>query len=123
MRIILLLLFFSASLAGLAQNHYSKGECDTNIIAPNVKTPNGDGIDRDFMIVFKHEQPKVFEMKIYDRWGKVTFVTHSPDKGWNGNEPIGKEYVSQGTYFWYIKYRYKIGGEELSCVGTITVIR
>ncbi len=106
-----------------AQNQYSKSECDTNLFIENTITPNGDGINVDFIVHFKRKQPDSFEMKLYNRWGELIFETKDLHKGWVGNGKDGKTPVKEGVYYWITNYAYTIYDEKLSCTGYVTLLR
>lgn len=100
-----------------------------NVFIPNAFTPNGDNINDVFEV--KHgENCEVidFNMKIFDRWGRLIYETNSmeKDKAWDGTAE-GKE-VLQGVYMWaaYAKVKTLQGSqevEEFKKQGTVVVIR
>ncbi|WP_321371665.1 gliding motility-associated C-terminal domain-containing protein [uncultured Draconibacterium sp.] len=82
-------------------------EVDTSDIAiPNVFTPNGDGVNDEFVVVFKSLQR--LEISIFNRWGRRVHYWESGDvRGfddtwtetvWDGR--IGGRYASPGVYFY-----------------------
>lgn len=54
----------------------------SNIYIPQAFTPNGDGIN-DVVEVFA-VNPKLFSMKIYNRWGEQVFESTDVNKKWDG---------------------------------------
>lgn len=66
--------------------------------APNIFTPNNDGINDVFMI--KDLGPWSYSLEIFSRWGQKVFETDSP-KGvfWDGFGPSGLKHP-EGTYFY-----------------------
>ena len=52
------------------------------IYAPNAFTPNGDG-NNDVFLMYGYAI-KVFDMKIFNRWGEKVFESHSQFDGWDG---------------------------------------
>lgn len=89
--------------------------------APNVFTPNGDGIN-DFFILHTANLTDI-TATIYDRWGlKMYEVT--TDKGnisWDGKTLGGKE-VPAGTYFWIVKAHGK-DDVDYNEKGNVTIYR
>jgi gliding motility-associated-like protein len=67
-------------------------DCDLNI--PNVFTPNGDGINDNFLITANGL--KSYSITIYNRWGKKVFESADITNSWNG------ENVNDGTFFFVI---------------------
>lgn len=69
--------------------------------APNVFTPNGDGVN-DLFTARSNGQIK-FSMTIYSRWGNVVFESETPTKRvvWDGKLNGGR-YVSSGVYYYVV---------------------
>lgn len=65
-----------------------------SIYIPNAFTPNGDGINDMFGV--KGEGIRNFQLRIYDRWGKVIFESMDPKKQWDGY--FEGRPVEQGVY-------------------------
>ncbi len=81
--------------------------------APNVFTPNGDGINDVYK--FSEESLKgmaEFHLTIYDRWGKKMYETESQDDainiGWDGKNKLGIS-ASPGIYYYVIYAKGKDG--------------
>ncbi len=72
---------------------------ESAISAPNVFTPNGDGINDEFRVAYK----SIIEFQgiIFNRWGTKIFEWTDIQKGWNGTHN-GKP-VSEGAYFYVIR--------------------
>jgi gliding motility-associated-like protein len=89
-----------------------------DIIAYNVFTPNGDGINDYFEIKNAERFPEML-VEVYSRWGDQLFSTVGYDSGnqWDGTAR-GKE-VPVGTYY-YILVPYQ-GARPIS--GNVTIIR
>lgn len=69
------------------------------IYAPNVFTPNGDGLNDEFRVAYKSITS--FEAWVYNRWGRQVFHWTDPQKGWDGN--INGRKATPGAYFYVIK--------------------
>lgn len=54
----------------------------------NVFTPNGDGINDEFLIPYEGHQPTLIQ--IFDRWGKLVFESRNKNEGWDGTTQNGK---------------------------------
>jgi len=85
------------------------------IKVPNVFTPNGDGVNDDFVV--KYWSMKSLEIYIYNRWGKRVFSwknsniqgyeeTHE-ESIWDGK--IGGRKASPGVYYWDVSGRGRDG--------------
>ncbi len=76
------------------------------VVAPNVFTPNGDGVNDEFVI--KYWSMKSIEINIYNRWGKRVhnwknddvqgFEDTRTESVWDGQ--IGGRYASPGVYYY-----------------------
>ncbi len=61
---------------------------------PNVFSPNGDGLNDQFIPVdYKGAKGS---MEIYNRWGQLIFSTTSLGQGWSGKD------APEGTYFYIV---------------------
>ena len=55
---------------------------DFNVFVPNVFTPNGDNENDQFLPVTTGI--KLYELMVFDRWGKKLFQTFDLKMGWDG---------------------------------------
>ncbi|MDX1909278.1 MAG: gliding motility-associated C-terminal domain-containing protein [Bacteroidia bacterium] len=91
---------------------------DFTIFYPNAFSPNGDGINDDFYMVMN--SIAVFQIRIYDRWGREVFSSQAPDFRWDGR--ASGVTVPEGVYTYAVRaetYR----GEVITRSGSITLIR
>ena len=72
---------------------------ESAIYAPNVFTPNGDGINDEFRVAYKSIIE--FECRVFNRWGSKVFQWSDPQKGWDGT--INGKPANEGAYFYVIK--------------------
>ena len=91
----------------------------SDILIPNAFSPNGDGLNDEFMVMNLKYQ-KVLEFKVFDRWGKMLFETTNATKGWDGNykgTPLGTD-----VYYYLIRLGHP---DELveTFTGDVTLIR
>lgn len=78
--------------------HVFEGE--GRLFAPDVFTPNGDGIN-DCYRVYIPGTVTEFELAIYNRWGERVYFSHRFDHCWDGTyEGVPAEL---STYFYYYK--------------------
>lgn len=67
---------------------------------PNVFTPNGDGINDQFIVTVNGYE--LFSIEIYSRWGNLVFRRENVNNLiWDGRMPDGSK-VKPGTYFYVI---------------------
>ena len=69
------------------------------IFIPNAFTPNGDGLDDEFMAYGKGMIN--YKMIIYNRWGENVFVSEKRENGWNGRDRFDVV-VPVGVYLYHI---------------------
>lgn len=72
---------------------------DLLIMMPNAFTPNSDGINDDFRIIYRGPF-RLNQFSIFDRWGNTLFFTANPDEGWDGTYN-GKD-AEIGTYVYLV---------------------
>ena len=72
---------------------------DPKIIVPDAFTPNGDGMNDEFLVkgIFLSQ----FRMIVYSRWGEVVFSSTDRAKGWDGT--IGGQPALEGQYMYRIE--------------------
>jgi len=59
--------------------------CDCEGRIPELITPNGDGTN-DLFRLFTNCPTEEFELRIFNRWGKVVFETNDGDRAWDGTK-------------------------------------
>ncbi|HET8962585.1 MAG TPA: PKD domain-containing protein, partial [Chitinophagales bacterium] len=73
------------------------------LFIPNAFTPgNNDGVNDRFIPV--GNGITIFEMYIFDRWGKQLFKTNDLENGWDGRVNETGELVKEGVYVYKIDY-------------------
>jgi len=107
-----------ANLCTLEKSITLNAEYEICLNIPNVITPNGDGFNDYWDILFIQMYPNVL-IKIFNRWGQLVFesngYTQNFDGIWNGkNLPIG-------SYFYIIDLNNNT--ENSIYKGTIDIIR
>ena len=68
---------------------------------PNVFSPNYDGIN-DVFLAYPNCDLNQFEMRIFDRWGELLFVSNDPTIGWDGTYRGKKADIA--VYAYYARY-------------------
>ncbi|MGZ5243452.1 MAG: T9SS type B sorting domain-containing protein, partial [Bacteroidia bacterium] len=92
-------------------------ECDPHIWVPNAFTPFNEEPNNTF-------KPVVYdvftiEMKIYNRWGELVFVTRDINKGWDGT--FNGSPCTADMYLWTITYTGFQTNEYI--YGTVNLLR
>jgi gliding motility-associated-like protein len=85
---------------------------------PNALSPNGvNNIYKPEII--NQNSITSYDMKIYDRWGKVIFQSRDPLVGWDGRSE--GDLVKAGLYTYYIEIE-QINGRDIKRAGEIHVL-
>lgn len=100
--------------------------CPPRVFTPTAMTPNGDGLNEEFLIRSKYALD--IKLNIYNRWGEIIFnrvYTNSDDarkegNGWNGMHK-GK-IVPGGVYSVIVEYISELDGKHHRQANHITVI-
>ena len=90
----------SSSFSGTAGNF----EDYYTIEIPNVFTPNGDGQNDQFVVSVAGKLFECIEMRVYNRWGQVLFISTGNNLTWDGRNMSGEK-APQGSYFYTIKIK------------------
>ena len=97
----------------------------TKLYAPNVFSPNQDGIN-DMWILYSAENiDQINEIYVYNRWGEKVWEnfdipTGEESEGWNGE--FKGQSVNPGVFAWYAIVTL-IDGEKVTVKGDITVMK
>lgn len=87
---------------------------------PNVITPNGDGINDEYVLP-QLELAESFDLNIYNRWGNLIFTSSDFNIMWKGETNLGTE-ASDGVYFAVLKY-VSCNGKEFKNSSFVYLIR
>lgn len=72
-------------------------EDEFRVFVPNSFTPNADGINDLFGAITTVRDPGLFELMVYDRWGRELFRSQAVDQAWSGMD------TPQGVYIWHLR--------------------
>jgi gliding motility-associated-like protein len=95
-----------------------KDSCPLLIWIPNVFTPNTDQLN-DVFHWKGNFKARVYNFKIYNRWGEKLFETDDPEKGWDGK--VNGNFVQEGVYIYTIS-AIDTNNERRSYKGEFTLI-
>ncbi len=103
--------------------------CEDVLELPNIFTPNGDGVNDTWHVVWKEIPVGIqnFKVEIYDRWGLKVYESENWDFEWDGkhcwnvpSELLEEECVT-GTYYYLIRYDWDEKPREWK--GYVTLLR
>ncbi len=86
----------------------------SQLIVPNVFTPNSDGINDLFAIT--HKKIEEYNISIFNRWGSVVYTSKNINAPWDGLN------ASDGVYYLIISAKGK-DGQEYSYSGYLQLFR
>jgi len=93
--------------------------CGTaTVFAPNIFSPNGDGIND--ILNLHAENVKEFSFALYDRWGEQVFKSIDIRQGWNGQ--YKNKDCPEGVYFYVAQLTF-LSGEVTQKKGNVTLVR
>ena len=83
---------------------------DIQCFAPNVITPNGDGLNDGFRIPCVDQLEEPSELKIFNRWGDIVYQTADYRNEWTGT--FNGKPLPPGTYC----YMLRVGNDQTKCL-------
>jgi len=90
--------------------------------APNVFSPNRDGINDCFRLLWDKDQVIVdYELSIYNRWGSPVFTTSDPLACWDGR--FKQQLVDMGVYVWFAHIQTESCEEKQLLKGDVLLLR
>lgn len=72
---------------------------ESQLLVPNVFTPNGDGQNDEFRILYRSLRD--YHIWVYNRWGKLVYESTDPSRGWDGT--INGRPAAEGAYYYVIR--------------------
>jgi gliding motility-associated-like protein len=76
-------------------------ECETELLIPNVFTPNQDGLNERFKPIY-HGTINSFQINVFNRWGQKVYESKDVYEGWDGR--LNGRQCPCGVYFYIIEY-------------------
>ena len=94
------------------------------VFVPNVFSPNEDGVNDIFIPLPDPAYAIVdYEIKVFDRWGKLAFESQSPDQGWDGR--INGLLAPSAVYVYLMEVTFDEQGEQFQqrFTGDVSLLR
>ncbi len=101
--------------------------CDCPIYVPNIFSPDGDGLNDEFIAFAACDFPLQINLfQIFDRWGSLLYAADSgalENIRWDGT--FQGSPVATGVYIWFMEYTIAPNGvpEHKTSQGDVTIIR
>jgi gliding motility-associated-like protein len=94
------------------------------VYAPNVFSPNDDGVNDLFRLFISPDVNILsFKLILYDRWGNLIFQTVDPEQGWDGYIKGNRANADIYLYSYAIEYDDENGLGKQVNGGTVNLIR
>jgi gliding motility-associated-like protein len=90
------------------------------IVAPNVFSPDGDGVNDVYTFDYLAKGIAEFHCVIVNRWGVIMAEINDVSTGWNGTDKSGST-CTDGVYF-FTWEAIADNGEEMAGQGTVQII-
>src|SRR5690606_26516637 len=89
---------------------------DATLEIPNLFTPNGDGLNDQFVIrnLLQYQNR---ELLILNRWGNQVYKSTNYNNDWDGGS------LAEGTYYYILRVRGNDGGDWQTHKGAVALIR
>lgn len=91
-----------------------------NLYVPSGFSPNGNGVNETFGPIGKYFEMESYDMKIYNRWGKLFFHSQDYFQHWDGKMQDGTP-AEVGSYAWIIRVK-DLNGNHKVMKGSITLL-
>ncbi len=93
-----------------------------SIFVPNAFTPDGDGTNDGFMPIIRGHEPGSYNLKIFDRWGELIWVSNTVGEKWKGSVKGVEKKATSDVYVWKLRVREKVSGKEREFMGHVTLL-
>ena len=89
---------------------------------PNAFTPNGTQLNEVFKPVFTSGfDPYNYQLRIFNRWGEILFISHDPNIGWDGMY-AGND-LRSGVFVWEVSFGQIDRSGRIVENGTVTLLK
>ncbi len=95
------------------------------VFAPNIFSPNGDGINDYFYLMAGSASARIKSMRVFDRWGNLVFeknemMPNSAQEAWDGR--YRGEELPAGIYVYVVEMAFE-ENEMISITGDVMLVR
>ena len=101
---------------------YFYGNPNSEVIVPNVFTPNQDG-SNDYILFSGVDPNAEFTWTIFNRWGKPIFETVRRGQAWDGTNMNNGNPLEAGLYYYELIFRDQCQDEDKILTGFIHLMR
>lgn len=94
---------------------------EAHLNVPNVFTPNSNGLNDSFEVVYTKSSFEYVSYMIFNRWGDLIYSTKFPGGAW-WDGTYKSEPCPEGVYFFIVDAK-AFNGKEYNLHGTVTLLR
>jgi gliding motility-associated-like protein len=97
-------------------------DCVANcvVVAPSGFSPDASGLNDIFSAIYTCDLD-FYELRVYNRWGELIFMSDDPLIGWDGT--FKAENAQIGVYTWYLLYKKEGADRREDLKGNVTLLR
>lgn len=88
--------------------------------APNAFSPNGDGLNDEFIPTGLLFGVTEYRLRIWTRWGANIYTTNQPQEGWDGT--FNGKQSPGGGYLWDVSFL-DVNGDQMAFKGGVVLVR
>lgn len=92
-----------------------------SIFVPNSFTPNKDGLNDKFRIVYNNRDVEKYSLQIFNRWGEEMFSTTDIDFEWDGK--VNGVEAPNDMYIWKMRGKDKFDPNTFEKIGYVFLVR
>ena len=92
-----------------------------SVYVPNTFTPDGDGINDDFLPIIRDAADRDYSLTVFDRWGQVIFSSSDLTTGWDGS--VDGHEPKTDVYVWLMRVRSDVDNMMREFRGHVTVLK
>jgi gliding motility-associated-like protein len=96
-------------------------DCFDEIFVPTAFSPNNDGINDGFQILFDPKYIKILQLNVFNRWGEKVFETLNNVSIWDGTYKGKPTPIDQ--YIYWVEYLAIESNQIISKKGTVMVVK
>ncbi len=90
---------------------------------PNAFTPDGNGFNETWGMVYNIPDVSDFELQVFDRWGQVVFASTDPAIQWNGSfQNGGGDVLKTDVYAWRTTFTLSSTHGRREYLGHVTLL-
>jgi gliding motility-associated-like protein len=122
---LVMLAAFNDPRYGCADTTWEYVEVDPymTFYVPNAFTPEGNGVNDTWGPAGTNFQLESYNVKLYDRWGKLIWQTDNPKMRWDGKDRDSGTPMMAGNYTYIFTLKRKNTFEPKVISGTVTLYR